>query len=60
MAQVRRQGAAQLAGGEADVLSGLGSLSECGLQLLQVIQTQMDRVPGSPRSPSSLWGSCLG
>lgn len=42
MAQVRRQGAAQLAGGGANVLGGLCSLSECGLQLLQVIQTQLD------------------
>ena len=41
-AQVRRQGAAQLAGGGANVLGGLCSLSECGLQLLQVIQTQLD------------------
>lgn len=60
MAQVGRQGAAQLAGGGANVLSGLCGLSECSLQLLQVIQTQLDRVPGSPRSLSRLWGSCLG
>lgn len=42
MAQVCRQGVAQLAGGGANVLSGLCSFSECSLQLLQVIQTQLD------------------
>lgn len=33
VAQVRRQGPAQLAGGEAHIFSGLCSLAECGLQL---------------------------
>lgn len=42
LAQVCRQGAAQLAGGGANVLGGLCGLSECGLQLLQVTQTQLD------------------
>lgn len=42
MAQVCRQGAAQLAGGGANVLSSLCSFSECSLQVLQVIQTQVD------------------
>lgn len=60
MTQIRRQRAAQLTGGGANVLGGQRSLSECGLQFLQVIQTQLDRVSGSPRSPSRLWGSCLG
>lgn len=59
MAQVCRQGVAQLASGGADILSSPRSLPECSLQLLQVIQTQLDRVTVSPRSPSRLWGSCL-
>lgn len=59
MAQVCRQGVAQLAGGGADVLSSPCSLPEGSLQILQVIQTQLDRVPGSPRSLSRLWGSCV-
>lgn len=58
--QVCRQGTAQLAGGGAHILSGPGSLAECGLQLFQVTQTQMDRVPGSPRPLGRLWGGCPG
>lgn len=53
MAQVCRQG------GGADVLSSPCSFPEGSLQILQVIQTQLDRVPGSPRSLSRLWGSCV-
>lgn len=50
VAQVRRQGPAQLAGGGAHILSSLCGLVEGSLKLFQVIQTQVDRVPGSPTS----------
>lgn len=60
MAQVGRQGVAQLLGSEVHVLSGPCCLTDCGLQLLLIIQAQMGRVLGSPRSPGRLPGGFPG
>lgn len=60
MVQIGRQGAAQLAGGETHLLRGPCCLTDCSQQLLLIIQAQMGRVLGSPRSPGRLRGGFPG